>query len=137
MTKVDFYILSRPPIRERWVFACKLAEKAYKQSLKVTIKVDDPTGFSQTLWSFKPESFVPHSIKTEQQDLTPVVLTESKPSDHHDVLINLGSDVPDWFSQYDRVCEVVVQDPAILSCTRANFQFYRDRGYPLFSHKLD
>ncbi len=135
MTKIDFYVLPSTDNQQRWLFACKLIEKAYRKNRRITVCVEDPQAFSQMLWSFKPEAFIPHGIIGDS-DSEPVNLTNDQPGAHHDVLISLHPEVPAWFSQFDRVCEVVVQDPKILAATRSHFQFYRDRGYPLESHKM-
>jgi len=51
------------------------------------------------------------------------------PDHHHDVLINLSSPQPNFFSRFQRVLEVVIQDEAILSQTRQHYKFYKERGY--------
>jgi DNA polymerase-3 subunit chi len=55
---------------------------------------------------------------------------------HNGLLINLSEKVPEFFSRYERVAEIVVQDVTITNRTRANYRFYRDRGYPLETHNL-
>ena len=52
------------------------------------------------------------------------------------LLINLSHQVPEFFSRFERVTEIVVQSPAVTESTRNNYRFYRDRGYPLESHDL-
>lgn len=56
------------------------------------------------------------------------------PISHHDVLINLGDDIPLYFSRFDRVLEIV--EAAQPEAGRARYQFYRERGYPLQTHKI-
>ena len=51
-----------------------------------------------------------------------------------DVLINLSSEVPLFFSRFERVTEIIgLLDKA---SGRERFRFYRDRGYPLKSHTI-
>jgi len=55
----------------------------------------------------------------------------------HDVLINTsGKLLEDHFSRFHRLVEVVVQMPPVLKQTRAAYQFYKARGYPIRSHDL-
>jgi len=60
----------------------------------------------------------------------------AEPGQHHDVLINLAAEIPEYFSRFERVFEVVSQDPAVLNATRSHYKFYQDRGYPLKRHDL-
>ena len=53
-----------------------------------------------------------------------------------DLLISLRSKIPTHFSRFERLAEVVTQDQAILTETREHFAFYRERGYPVETHKI-
>ena len=44
--------------------------------------------------------------------------------------MNLAGDIPPFFSRYERVIEIVTQDPATTEAGRDHYRFYRDRGYP-------
>ena len=139
MTNIDFYILPDSDIAAREQFACRLAEKAVKSNHHVFIAVDDSDcarQLSDGLWCFKPESFVAHAVQADDQEDAQVLLGWQMDDHHHDVIINLQSQIPDQFSRFQRLTEIVVQDPTVLSATRAHFQFYRDRGYPLKCHKI-
>jgi DNA polymerase-3 subunit chi len=61
---------------------------------------------------------------------------EEPPTSHHGVLINLGEDVPVYFSRFERVLEIVPSQDDARASSRARFKFYRDRGYPLETHEL-
>jgi len=58
------------------------------------------------------------------------------PSTHHDVLINLNHEIPSFFSQFDRVAEIITSDISSKEKGRDRYQFYRDRGYSLETHKM-
>jgi DNA polymerase-3 subunit chi len=139
MTRVDFYVLQEQALIARYHFCCRLAEKAINHGHHIVIAVDDAdqaTTLSEYLWSFKPESFLPHDLQTES-DTSPIILVWEEVEDqHHDLLINLRDTIPDGFSRFERVFEVVVQEESCLTSTRNHFQFYRDRGYPLKSHPV-
>ena len=53
-----------------------------------------------------------------------------------EVLINLADEVPDFFSRYARVAEIVDADAIRREKGRERFRFYRDRGYQLQTHQL-
>ena len=139
MTKVDFYVLAQDAPLARQHYVCKLTEKALNHQHQVTIAVDsesDALALSEHLWTFKPESFVPHHLQTEENPAPVAILWDEDNEAYHDILINLRADIPLWFSRFNRVMEVVVQIPECLQQTRQHFQFYRDRGYPLQSHNI-
>jgi DNA polymerase-3 subunit chi len=45
--------------------------------------------------------------------------------EHHGLLINLGASVPGFVGQFERVAEIVVEEPAIRQSARERFRFYR------------
>lgn len=148
MTKVDFYILQDSASDARWHFTCRLVDKALRTGLTVLITVDsqeDAQQLDDLLWTFKPESFIPHELfnpsttdasATENNGTAPVVIVNSALADHqlHEhrgLLINLGREIPPWFSRFERLSEIVIQEPDVLKNTRDHFSFYRERGYPI------
>jgi DNA polymerase-3 subunit chi len=167
MTQIDFYILTQKSAISRLHYACRLAEKAMNQGHHIAIALDDEEQaltLSDYLWSFKPESFLPHTLQdkelqnnepkqtTQQHTSTdaensvlqadvrrqaPIALIWSEDNEHyHDILINLSQKIPEGFSRYHRAFEIVVQEDSCLEITRSHFQYYRERGYPLKSHTL-
>ena len=52
------------------------------------------------------------------------------------MLINLGAAIPEFFSRFERVAEIVLNDPESLRASRARWSFYKDRGYPLEHHDM-
>ena len=141
MTEIDFYILQDNTLAARDHFACRLAEKALHTGRQIVIRVNSQEhadSMSDYLWSFKPESFVPHTIASESKPSVAgiVIDWQGHTEAYHDVIINLQQDVPKEFSRFNKLSEIVVQDKALLAATRENYQYYRDRGYPLKSHKL-
>lgn len=139
MTRIDFYVLQQNTMMARWHYACRLAEKALQRGYNVIIAVDDEAqalNLRDYLWTFKPESFLPHQLQHEKGN-APIVLLWDKDKEHyHEILINLANHIPNWFSRFQRVTEIVVQDQKCLESTRTHYQFYRNRGYPLKSHNI-
>jgi len=119
--------------------ACRIAEKAWRQKHKVHIhtasrvqsqKIDD------LLWTFQEGSFIPHELGTEGGELRPISISHESEPECHDVLINLASEVPFFFSRFERVSEIIDQDPECQDSGRERYRFYRDRGYELDTHKI-
>lgn len=139
MTKVDFYVLPETTSEARWLFACKLAEKVQRMGMRVLIAVDteaDARQLDELLWTFKPESFVPHQLINGGKP-APVEITFNEQSgDHQGLLLNLSNTIPSSFSRFERVSEVVIQEPQMLATSRERYSFYKSRGYPLETRKL-
>jgi len=161
MTRIDFYVLPEETAIVRLHYACRLAEKAFHHGHHIVIAVDDEAqaqNLSDYLWSFKPESFLPHQLQDLHQAedtsvnegasnssshsaiaaISPIIVSWDKDiDDYHDILINLSQTIHESFSRFQRVMEIVVQEEACLASTRSHFQFYRERGYPLKSHTIE
>jgi DNA polymerase-3 subunit chi len=142
-TKVDFYTLGEPDRRARLVTACRLAEKACDQGLRVTVRTAsaaETAEFDELLWTFSDRSFVPHVVWPTEPDVvaaTPVVVgSSSLPASHRDVLINLAPDAPADFSAYARICEVVGGDEDAKKAGRHRWRTYRDAGCAPEAHPL-
>jgi DNA polymerase III subunit chi len=140
MTRVDFYVLQAESELERFHFAAKLCDKAFKQGLKVMLLAADDQAAQQAselLWHFRPESFLPHTSAELTDSHTPIVISSGvDDSQQRGLLINLGFDTPSMFSRFDRVAEIVAQTAKTLESTRRNFAYYKARGYPVHTHKL-
>lgn len=146
MTRVDFYILPDESSEQRHLFACRIAEKAFKLGHSIYIHSDDQKqakALDELLWCWRASSFIPHQIESTDtaangQDSINIGCDQGQGSSApiNGVLINLSHQVPEFFSRFERVTEIVVQSPAVTESTRSNYRFYRDRGYPLESHDL-
>lgn len=134
MTSIDFYILGQTQHDDRMLFACRLTEKVYSEGRQVYLHVSteqEAQRLDDLMWTYKPESFLPHSIvgKAEAEDTQVQIGFGEHPVHHNDVMINLSTPLPSFFSRFDRVLEVVIQDEAVLQQTREHYKFYKDRGY--------
>jgi DNA polymerase-3 subunit chi len=50
--------------------------------------------------------------------------------------VNLGGTLTSWFSHFDHLVEIVVQEAAVLETTRANWKQLKFDGYPITQHDL-
>lgn len=140
MTRIDFYLLpeAAAPANGSVMAACKLCDKATSSGLRVYVHAPDAAqaeDLDGALWSFRQGSFIAHEKYLGQsiQDPQPMVLlgTMEPPSTHENVLINLGAEVPLFFSRFERVLEIVEGDAAKRAKSRERYKFYKDRGYEL------
>lgn len=140
MTRVSFYILKGNKEHDRQVFACRLAEKAYYQGHQIYIHTEDAEQaqqINQTLWSFRADSFVPHQLVDDQDNSCPIVIGhDTSPPRLMDLLINLGSKQPPFFSQFERVAEFVNDDENNKLIGRERYRFYQQRGYELDTYNI-
>ena len=114
-TTVVFYCLKRPEHNGKLRLTCNLANTAFKRGHNVYLSansVEMCKMLDDMLWTFAPNSFVPHTIYDPNQaidlDQYPVVIGYSPPSDKFkDVLISLHPDVPEFAGQFQRVIEPI------------------------------
>jgi len=139
VTRVGFYVLQTAEPGQRLQVAMRLADKAWSRGHRVFINAADEQqarALDEQLWNFRPSSFLPHGLVGAADSDTIGIGWGQEPGDHSDMLINLHLDIPDFFSRFARVAEVVTQDEASLSALRASWKFYRERGYQLEKHDL-
>jgi DNA polymerase-3 subunit chi len=141
MTRVDFYLIQAGNEQQQLLTTCRLAEKAYQLGHHVFIYTDKPEQAQQLdelLWTFRPGSFLPHTVSdAADAGAHPVVIGNQHHDEAaHDVMINLAETVPDCFSRFERVAEVVRGSENERQAARQRFKFYRDRGYALETHEL-
>ena len=62
MTRIDFYLLPVAEPHGKLSFACRLAEKAFREGCQVHVHAsdaDEAAAMDALLWSFRDTSFVP------------------------------------------------------------------------------
>lgn len=142
MTRVDFYISPSQAAEARHQLACRIADKAYQQDHKIyihTASAQEASLMDDLLWTFRQNSFLPHGqYGTEEQADCAIVIGHQTniPDVSKDVLINLAPEVPLFFSQFERVAEMISEDETQKQHGRERYRFYRDRGYELNTHQL-
>ncbi|WJW74981.1 DNA polymerase III subunit chi [Thiohalobacter sp. IOR34] len=141
MTRVDFYVLPTAGPQDRARLVCRLTEKAYLQGHRIYIHTDSAASAAQLdelLWTFSQGSFLPHGLAGEVDAAETAILLghDHEPETHNEVLINHAHEVPLFFGRFERVAELVDQQPEHLQQARQRYSFYRERGYALNSHKL-
>ena len=139
MTRIDFYILSDSQAQAREIYACRLADKAYQLGHHIHIHSESEQQAQQLdelLWSLRAGSFIPHALYQDDPQLPVTIGFDSEPLENTDILINLSPEAPAFFSRFQRVAEIVNEDPLYKERARERFRFYRDRGYELQHHQI-
>ena len=143
MTRINFYVLKNQRANARLDFICRLTEKVYKQGHRILLHTDDGRQagiINDLLWTWQQGSFIPHEIQSDATTPdSPIVINHQADleTDMQGVLINMASEVPLFFSQFERVTEIVDQDEQTRQSARQRYRFYQDRGYPLESHDIN
>lgn len=142
MTRVDFYVSPNNANDAGMQLACRIVDKAYQQQKQVyihTATAELAQQLDDLLWIFRDGAFIPHcQVKENFSTETPIVIgCDTPPAMQPDVLINLTSEVPGFFSRFERVIEIVAGDEPTRAQARQRFKFYRERGYPLETHELN
>lgn len=141
MARVDFYVLQGTDERARQVYACRLAEKAYRLDNTVylhTTSREDAARMDELLWTFRDGSYVPHAVVGEAESaMAPITIGfDSDHCEARDVLINLDDAIPSFAGNFPRVAELVTADEECRRKSRERFVEYRDGGHSIQTHKL-
>jgi len=139
VTRVGFYVVQDASPAQRLHVAVRLADKAFQRGHRIFINAADEEQartLDEMLWTYRPSSFLPHGLHGEEQSETIAIGWGQEPQGHNDLLINLHLAVPDFFSRFARVAEVVTQDATSLEAQRRSWRFYKERGYQLEKHDV-
>lgn len=139
MTEIAFHF-NAP---DKLAYACRFSRKALRAGARLVIHgpVAMLAELDRMLWSLSPQDFVAHCMDDADEDLmiaSPVVLVSDLGcSPHHDVLLNLGSEVPAAFERFSRLVEVVgSHDETDRRQARLRWKHYAARGYEIIRHDL-
>jgi DNA polymerase III subunit chi len=143
MSRVDFYVLSEGLPDARVRFACRLAERAVEQGVRVYLQTAghaEAQRLDELLWTFNDRSFLAHEIYTGEPASHPLVMimlgAASAPASHRQLLVNLTDSLPADVDGFERIAEIVDVDPERKRASRERYKQYRERGCTLESHNL-
>lgn len=137
MTRVDFHVGAEDVL----VYTARLVRKAVASgaSLVVTAELGLLEQFDVRLWTFAQLDFVPHVFAGSALEAqTPVILAANPEAPvKHEVLVNLGDEIPIGFARYERLIEIIGASNEQRAAGRARYKHYRDRGYALTMHEVN
>ena len=99
MTDVAFHF----NVPDKLAYTCRLLRKALAIGAKMVVigTGEELEKLDSDLWDVSPADFLPHCVQSAEigvVEKSPVVLAKSLQSvPHHNVLINLGANIPDGF----------------------------------------
>ena len=138
MTEVAFHF----NMPDKLAYGCRLLRKAWGSGARVVVTAEPDTleRLDLMLWTFSALEFVPHCRLTAPAATlatSPVLLTPTLTDcPHHEVLVNLGQDVPPGFERFERFIELVTVADADRVAARSRWKHYTDRGYAMKRHDL-
>ena len=141
MPRIDFYVLPDCKDNGRALLACRLTDKAYSLGHTVyllTASEAQAAALDDLLWTFRQDSFVAHErFPPAGEEDSPVLVGAAPPVEvNAQVLINFTDVLPEGFERFERVVELVDQNPDVLARSRERFRQYRERGCAPETHKL-
>lgn len=140
--KVDFYILNTSANEARLLFLCRLIEKAYLTKHRLFAYCEDKhraEELDERLWTFQPESFIPHHLQGEGPTPPPPIQIgiNTPASPFHDILLNLTPSVPEFYYRFKRVIEVIDEVPEAKILGRTRYRSYQTQGCVIQTHHID
>jgi DNA polymerase III subunit chi len=137
VTEIDFYTR----VEDRVQFAARLCHKLFAMGKKVRVLTGDPAMTARLdtlLWTTPAVGFVPHCRLSDRIAAeTPVIIDDSpEHSGPADVLINLQAEQPAFFRRFERLAEIVSDEPDEVTAGRTKWQYYKQQGYTLRAHDL-
>ena len=131
MERVDFYLVAQNLNLHQ--FACRLVNKAFNSGLTVRIELDTAEQAQQLdklLWEFQPDCFIPHDMGVDELGSVPFIQVADlqRLSSPADMLLNLSSTAPEQLEIYQRVAEIVPDNPIDRQRMRDRFRHYRNLG---------
>lgn len=134
MTRVEFYF----NVTDKLAQVTDLCARAVAKGRQLTVFTPDDSvseQLRQRLWAGEPTRFLPSMLPHEPAaQMSPIVLdTRGEYLLQDDILINMQSEHPPFFSRFRYLVELVGNDEADKLAARARYKFYRDRGYQIKS----
>ena len=140
MTKVNFYLLKQNTEAARVALCCKLAEQQLRSGQRVcvqTASTESAQAIDQLLWSFKPESFVPHALVSESAAATaPVVVGAGDIPAGITCVLNLADTPVSASVSLTAIAEFILNDDAAKAQSRLRWNHYKQLGFELQLHQL-
>ncbi len=143
MPDVSFYILPSASEQERFVFACKLAEKAYRNGEYLYLYTESERQsriLDDLLWTFRAGGFVPHQVYSGEAPAHAnriLIGTDSAPQNWQKIIINLSPHAPDILERTERVLEILNADETIKQAGRQRYRHYQKLQLAITTHKMN
>ena len=139
MTEVIFIETSTSRMEMR---ACEIAERTYTQGNRLQIIAADQkqaVRLDDLLWTFRPDSFVPHGLFAEEKDEPPqpvVITTKLEPIPGIETLLMLNYCPIELVGQFSQVIHfIIVDNQERLQASREYWTQLKEAGFTLIHQK--
>lgn len=142
MPEVSFYVLPGESSGERYQFACKLIEKAYRSGVYCYVLADTGAQAQQIddlLWTFRAGSFIPHQIYAGEMPAvakTILIGSAEPPEPWRNTIVNLSSQCPKDFQSTERILEILDNGEDTKRLGRERYKLYQQAGIEITTHKI-
>jgi len=142
MTQIEFYSVEDENNQLPFHHITEVVKRGYRKGQKVFIHTANKKlaeKIDEILWTHDAKSFLPHQLVGEDENTKPPIEIGfgQEPNIRPDILINLATEVPLFFSHFNWVFEYAFGDDENKEKARERFKFYRQRGYPLNHKKIN
>lgn len=143
MPEITFYVLNSESLYHRYLFACKLIEKAYNSGKFCYVLLDtfeQCQRLDDMLWTFRAGSFIPHQLFTGiEPEITSQVLigTENAPALWQNVVFNLSSQLPVTWQNTTRILEILDNNETTKIPARQRYRTYKEAGIEIVTHHIE
>lgn len=143
MNRADLYLLSTPALTEQVNFCCRLTEKAFADFKRIHIQTSQSQqneALDTSLWTFKPESFLPHDIGQSVEPLPPIIIDSENLQDElfleSNLLILLATQLPENAKRFDRICILVPNIEAEIQSARILYKELKQQSIDVHIHDM-
>jgi len=144
MPEASFYILKTDSLSERFIFACKLIEKAYRCGEFCYVYTDSAQQSQQLdnqLWTFRENSFIPHQQydelnNTPDNEKTVLIGHIAAPKNWQKLIFNLSSNYPEDLTKTERVLEILDNNETLKQAGRQRYRQYQQDGFKIATHEI-
>lgn len=140
MPQADFYLLKQDAPDRLMQTACRLAAKAVAAGQRLFIQTADAAqtaALDEWLWSFPPESFLPHQRADDEFRLSaPVLLGLKMTTSERDICLNVSGKPVEQPARFQRILELVPADEPSRQAARQRWQHYKQSGFILNHHDV-
>tara|TARA_B100001996_G_scaffold382766_1_gene375614 strand:+ start:754 stop:1188 length:435 start_codon:yes stop_codon:yes gene_type:complete len=140
--KVIFHHFENDDEKKRMNYVYRLVEKGYKSRFgHIYIHAaneEQAKLIDDQLWTFRQESFIPHSKLENKDQNAPISIgCDNFPDLKIDVIINLSDQAEDPALQPKKIHEIVPSSKEKRSLARIKWKAYKGLNYAIKSHKVN
>jgi DNA polymerase-3 subunit chi len=141
--RVDFYVSKDSSSDSGSQFtlltACRIAEKALTAGHRIHIRMrsnEECEKLDALMWTFRDRSFIPHELSSDPIDSCPVTISSEINEKHVDMLLNVAHEVPENIKQFQRIAEIIDNQPESINAGRERYRVYRENGLDPQHHEV-